>query len=113
MKKEEIYLDLTKLTSDELKKVAESVKNEMYKSTYCDLSKGLNGRYDYLVFKGKVWIRDYINRNRKEIKLEEFLNNFGSKAITSITIPIEDYNRLRKLEIKQEIKRLKKELKEL
>ena len=30
-----------------------------------------------------------------------------------ITIPIKDYNRLRKLEIKQEIKKLKKELKGL
>lgn len=31
----------------------------------------------------------------------------------TITLPIEDYNRLRKLEIKKEIKRLKKELKGL
>ena len=31
----------------------------------------------------------------------------------SITLPIEDYNRLRKLELKAEIKRLKKEYKSL
>ncbi|MBQ0140397.1 MAG: hypothetical protein KBT36_14020 [Kurthia sp.] len=37
----------------------------------------------------------------------------GEYNFLTITIPIEDYNRLRKLEIKQQIKKLKKELCEL
>ena len=51
-----------------------------------------------------------VDRNKEEKK--EIIDVFYPE-VESITLPIEDYNRLRKLEIKNEIKRLKKELKGL
>lgn len=127
MKKEEVYLDLTKLTKEQLINVAESVKDEMLDFTYKNMSKGLNV-YNYLVF-DNYWYRTNGSEYKTKITYNEFLNNFGKMTETeelleivdgsitcdtiTITLPIEDYNRLRKLEIKQEIKRLKKELKGL
>lgn len=46
-------------------------------------------------------------------KIKHFINKFGITRAQSITLPIEDYDRLRKLEIKAEIKKLKRELKRL
>ena len=46
-------------------------------------------------------------------KAKYFIEKYKPKQPESITLPIDDYNRLRKLEIKQQIKKLKKELKGL
>lgn len=172
MKKEEIYLDLTKLTNEQLKQVAESVKDEMYIGDYDDLHIGFNCFYNFLKFHKGTWFRSNDIKIRIEITLQDFLNNFGimnetekklydyavsvdwdynkihkyignpeigftfdeyeslegdmckgkatnfikkhkPQQVESITLPIEDYNRLRKLELKAEIKRLKKEYKKL
>lgn len=52
--------------------------------------------------------------NRYELITFNDWINLPKDPITEwISLPIEDYNRLRKLEIKQEIKKLKKELKGL
>lgn len=172
MRKEEVYLDLTKLTKEQLINVAESVKDDMFNTAYKDLSKGIkNYKKKYLVWYRGEWARCSLVNSRKEITIQEFLINFGKMTETEkklydyavsvdwdfekisnkinevgfftwceyerlegfehvdkinifiekykpkepimITLPIEDYNRLRKLEIKQEIKRLKRELKGL
>lgn len=116
MKKEEVYLDLTNLRKEQLINIAECVKHEIYKTTYLDLSKGISktdDAYKYLVFICGEWLRTGYTEKRKEITYFEFLGNFSKQLPESITLPIEDYNRLRKLEIKSEIKRLKRELKGL
>lgn len=46
-------------------------------------------------------------------KINIFIEKYKPKEPAMVTIPIEDYNRLRKLEIKAEIKKLKRELKGL
>lgn len=46
-------------------------------------------------------------------KTDYFIKKHKPKQPQTITLPIDDYNRLRKLEIKQQIKKLKKELKRL
>ena len=44
-------------------------------------------------------------------KADIFIAKYKPKDPVMVTLPIEDYNRLRKLEIKAEIKRLRKEYK--
>jgi len=51
---------------------------------------------------------DYVINIYEVIKFKDWI-----KQPSMITIPIDDYNRLRKLEIKEQIKKLKKELKGL
>ena len=53
-----------------------------------------------------------ISSNYEIINFKDWINLPANKP-QIISLPIEDYNRLRKLEIKQEIKKLKKELKGL
>lgn len=51
--------------------------------------------------------------NFSEDKIYIFIEKHKPQQVESITLPIEYYNILRKLEIKQEIKRLKREMKRL
>ena len=113
MKKEEVYLDLTKLTKNQLINVAENVEDEMHKYAYNDMSKGILDEYIYLIIHDEKWECSRVADGKLEITYNEFLSNFGKQQPQSITLPIEDYNRLGKLELKAEIKRLKKELKGL
>lgn len=54
-----------------------------------------------------------LNGTDSFLKAKYFIEKHKPKEPESITLPIDDYNRLRKLEIKQQIKKLKKELCEL
>lgn len=63
-----------------------------------------------------------LNGTNSFLKADYFIDKYKPKDwregieglnFLTITIPIDDYNRLRKLEIKQQIKKLKKELKGL
>lgn len=122
MKKEEVYLDLEKLSREEIKDVYKVLKENNQDLLFAYIGCVLNGNYfkkeKYLVFcrpSANSWTCSKDFEDRYEINLQQFKELFKNsmKEPVMITLPIEDYNRLRKLEIKQEIKRLKRELKRL
>ena len=69
---------------------------------------GLKAKYFVKKHKPKDW-----REGVEELKERAGYKEGGEYNFLTITIPIDDYNRLRKLEIKKQIKKLKKELKGL
>ena len=81
MKKEDVYLDLTKLTKEQLINVAEVAKDEMYYYSYEKLSKGITSKFGYLLISDEEWVRSKGTANKKEISYDEFLNLFQDKEV--------------------------------
>ena len=107
-KTEQKVFDYAQSVEWDYEKLKDYIVNHLNNNEWRELNGG------YLSTKAKRFIEKHKPKDWRE-GIEELKEWAGYKEggdynFLTITIPIDDYNRLRKLEIKKQIKKLKKEL---
>lgn len=110
-KTEQKVFDYAQSVEWDNKKVRDYILNDLNYNDWRELDGAIptiKAKYFIQKYKPKDW-----REGVEELKEWAGYKEGGEYNFLTITIPIEDYNRLRRLEIKKQIKKLKKELKGL